>query len=253
MKWDFDGKDDSIEIYENDVVEEIIGEPKDFEVLRFSHEEYEVKNPKRTKTEIIYDFFFYTGNTSVAAITSTTVLDLYKWTNSYLPTFTPTEIYYFNKPFSKSFFKLDFYDSNTPLTQTNYFTVIIPTQQGLTESAIVSPTQPIQQIKKPKFILDFLGDKEGFFFYWLKETNFLDIKTFYMTAKFFNAKAGEFVPMINESQANLSVKYNFTNPADYFYYRVELNYDSKTYKIYKGVNRIGIGVNTIKWFEYVNP
>ena len=251
MKWDFDGKEDSIEIYENEVVEEIIGEPKDFEVLRFSHQEYEVNNPTRLKTEIVYEFFFFTGNPST--VSSTTSADVGLWTNSYLPSFTTTEIYFYNRPFIKSFFKIDFYDTTNPLTQTNYFTLIIPTQQGATESAIVSPTQPIQQIKKPKFILDFVGDKEGFFLYWLRGRDFLNITNFYMSAKFFDAKLGVFLPMINESQANLSTKFNFNNPADYFYYKVELNYDTDTYVVYKNNNRIGTPANSIKWYEYINP
>ena len=83
-----------------------------------------------------------------------------------------------------------------------------------------------------------------------------------MTAKFFNAKAGEFVPMINESQANLSVKYNFTNPADYFYYRVDLDYEKQNYQvfninkyqnIYSNLNNRAGATIPIKWYEYVNP
>jgi hypothetical protein len=250
MKWDFDGKEDSIEIYEGDVIEEIIGEPKDFEVLRFAHSEYISKNPPGIKTEIDYEFYLFTGNPSVVSSTTNPSL----WTNSYLPGFTSTEVYYFSKGFINSFFKLDFYDTNNPLTQTNYFTIIIPTQQGLTETVSISPRRPLTQIKKPKFILDYLGDKEGFFFYWLRGRNFLDITTFYMSAKFFDAKNGVFIKMINEVQAGLtSSRYNFNNPADYFYYRVELDYAEKTYKVFKDTSRVGVDNQPIKWYEYVNP
>ena len=68
--------------------------------------------------------------------------------------------------------------------QINYLTLIIPTQQGLKMDAVMNRT-PVK-INKPKFILDYVGDKEGFFLYWLKKRNFLDIKRFYMTAKFFD-------------------------------------------------------------------
>lgn len=252
IKWDFDGKDDSIELYENDVIEDIIGEPIDFEILRFAHSEYNVTNPNRIKTDINYEFYFYTGNPTY--VSATTSADINLWPNSYLPTFTSTEIYFFNKPFSKSFFKIDFYDTDNSLTQTNYFTIIIPTQQGETQSAVVSPNQPILRIKRPKFKLDYLGDKEGFFIYWLRKRDFLNINNFYMTAKFFDAKIGVFVPMINESQANIiGNKFNFTNPTDYFYYKVELDYNLKTYKVFKNNNRVGIDGNSIKWYEYVNP
>jgi hypothetical protein len=132
MKWDFDGREDSIEIYEEDVVEEIIGDPKDFEVLRFAHSEYLTQNLSSFKTDVNYEFYFFTGNPSV--VSATTNVNL--WTNSYLPGFTSTEVYYFSKGFINSFFKLDFYDTNNPLTQTIYFTIIIPTQQGLTETVM---------------------------------------------------------------------------------------------------------------------
>ena len=82
---------------------------------------------------------------------------------------------------------------------------------------------------------------------------FIDISTFYMSAKFFNGKVGEFIPMINESQATLVSKFNFSNPAQYFYYRVELDYSTKTYQVFKDNIRIGTGNNSIKWYEYVNP
>lgn len=257
IKWDFGGREDSIELYEEDVIEQIIGEPKDFEVLRFAHNEWtsrELDNLGNNivKTDITYQFYFFTG--IPATVSATTTFNLTnKWTNSYLPTFAPTEIYYFSRPFIKSFFKLDFYDTNNPLTQKNYFTVIIPTQQGEREDVIVSPSLPISKIKRPKFILDYLGDKEGFFFYWLTDRNFLDLTTFYMSAKFFDAKNGVFVPMINLSQAVLPIgnRFNFTNPAQYFYYKVVFNYTNKTYEVFNATTNGR--VTTINWFEYVNP
>ena len=50
--------------------------------------------------------------------------------------------------------------------QINYLTAIIPTQQGFKMPAILQRT-PVE-IKMPKFQLDYVGDKEGFFIYWLK-------------------------------------------------------------------------------------
>ena len=36
MKWDMYGQEDSIELYEEDVIKDIIGVAEDFELLRFS-------------------------------------------------------------------------------------------------------------------------------------------------------------------------------------------------------------------------
>jgi len=265
IKWDFYGRDDSIEIYEDEVIEEIIGSPKDFEILRFSHKRYfsgttgnvPVKQVYQTKLQ--YQFNFYSGNPI-----NVTASTLANWVSSYLDStnitqsgFTPTQVYYYEKPFTRSFFKLDFYDSNTASTQTNYFTVILPVQQGLTESVSISPLLPKVNIKKPTMNLDFVGDKEGFFLYWLRKRDFLNIDTFYMTAKFFDARFGEFVRLMNEPQYQLpSNKFIFDN-SRFFYYKVVLDYNTKTYSFYlptdtTNSNRLGMGT-PIKWYEYVNP
>jgi len=255
LKWDFYGRDDSIEIYEHEVIEEIIGTAYDFEVFRFSHESYS----SDTKTDIKYDFHFFSvdgdvpDNPSTQVITSTTN----DWVISYIPEgFTKSEVYYYEKPFTKSFFKLDFYDTIDGKSQTNYFTVIIPVQQGATESVSVSQYTPNVDIKIPSYQLDFVGDKEGFFIYWLRKKEFIDIDTFYMSAKFFDARLGVYVKMSKTPQILLTptlFQFNDSN----FYYKVKLDLDKKTYQIFdKDINNNDVRVGTtssIKWYEYVNP
>jgi hypothetical protein len=244
LKWDFYGRDESIDLYEEEVVNEIIGNGYDFEVLRFTHKEY-----GQEQTKIQYDFFFYSGNTN--DVNTSTPLN---WVCSYLPEgFNATEVYYYRPAFTKSFFKLDFYDSPNGTTQTNYFTVILPVQQGSTETASISTALPSVQIKKPSMNLDFVGDSEGFYLYWLRNPQFLDINTFYMTAKFFDARLGVFVKMMNTSQGSLPDKFNFI-PEQKFYYKVVLDRQTKTYEIFDVVTNQRIGNGTpIKWYEYVNP
>jgi hypothetical protein len=160
------------------------------------------------------------------------------------------------KPFTKSFFKLDFYDTKDTISQTNYFTVIIPVQQGFTVSGTVSSLLPDVQIKIPSFKLDYVGDKEGFFLYWLRDKDFYNgLNTFYMTAKFFDARLGIFVKMMNKPQIPPFVPSPFTfNPEDFFYYKVILDYNTKTYQIFDDntTNRVGT-TSSIKWYEYINP
>ena len=138
-------------------------------------------------------------------------------------------------------------------SQTNYFTVIIPVQQGYTVSGTVSSLLPQVQIKIPSFKLDYVGDKEGFFFYWLRDKDFYNgLNTFYMTAKFFDARLGIFVKMTNTPQCLITSPFTF-NPEDYYYYKVILDYNTKTYEVYDNAsNRVGT-TSSIKWFEYVNP
>jgi len=255
IKWDFLGQSDAVEEYQQNVVEDIVGFPGDFEVLRFAHAPYS----SDTKTDIKYDFHFFSvdgdvpDNPSTQVITSTTN----DWVTSYIPEgFTKSEVYYYEKPFTKSFFKLDFYDTIDGKSQTNYFTVIIPVQQGATESVSVSQYTPNVDIKIPSYQLDFVGDKEGFFIYWLRKKEFIDIDTFYMSAKFFDARLGVYVKMSKTPQILLKpTLFQFSDSN--FYYKVKLDLDKKTYQIFdKDINNNDVRVGTdssIKWYEYVNP
>jgi hypothetical protein len=243
LKWDIMGIEQSIEEYEKKVITEVIGVGRDFEITRFVHE------PETNElTDINYEFYFYSGGS---------MNDVNNWRINYISEgFTPQEIFYYTNNFKNSFFKLDLYDSLDDKKQTNYLTIIIPTQQGLKMDTMMQRTQV--SIKKPKFILDYVGDKEGFFIYWLKKRNFLDISTFYMTAKFYNAKTGVFTKMMNEPQSSLGDKYSFDSTR-YFYYGVQLDYVKHSYQVFN-INpaqvdfgkRMGTTL-PIKWYEYVNP
>jgi hypothetical protein len=176
--------------------------------------------------------------------------------------FTPQDLYYYTNNFANSFFKLDFYDNTDEKKQTNYLTIIIPTQQGLKMTTQMQ--RIVVDVKKPKFILDYVGDKEGFFLYWLKKREFLDIDTFYMSAKFYNAKTGQFTKLMTDNETNGQPKgpqANFSNGSNQydfdsnvlFYYIVNLDYKNQTYQV---VNSNGQRLGTtvpIKWYEYLNP
>lgn len=250
LKWDFYGRDDSIDVFEEDVIEDIIGLPDDFEILRFAHK----GNWESTGiTAVYYNFNFFNNQPyepqkpNVSVLTSSPS----DWVCSYLPEgFTTSEVYYYTKPFTKSFFKLDFYDSNSGTNQTNYFTVILPVDQGFTENVVLSSLLTNVNIKIPSQKLDYVGDKEGFFFYWLRKKEFLNIDTFYMSAKFFDARLGVYVKMTNVPQSVLPDKFVFDG-SDKFYYKVILDYTDMTYKIYDIPT--GQETSTINWFEYINP
>jgi hypothetical protein len=227
-------RSDGYASFETNIIKDVINPEIDFEVNRFSHNVH-----SNNLTKIYYNFLFknQTNNT---------------YFNSYVNSnlFSVNECYYNVNSFSKSFFKLDFYDTNNSSTQKNYLTIILPTQQGLTESFILGNIGNVD-IRKPLFSLDFIGDKEGFFIYWLKKTEYLDIDTFYMSAKFFDAKNGIFIRMVNSEL----ITSNF-NPDDYFYYKVKLDYVNNTYEVYNindanMLDRVGLSVsNSIKWYEY---
>jgi len=245
LTWDYEGLDDAIDQYEIESVKKVIGTGYDFEVNRFPHTKHEGSE----RTDINYEFYFYSGGS---------VLNETSWQNSYLGEgFTTQDVYYYNQNFTNSFFKLDFYDTVDEKRQKNYFTIIIPTQQGDFMPIDMARTPVL--IRKPKFKLDYVGDKEGFFVYWLKSLKFIPLNTFYMTAKFFNSKTGQFTKLMNAPQSSLATGsyggnvYAFDN-TQYFYYRVVLNYVDISYSVYDLKNGLRVGTTTpIKWYEYVNP
>lgn len=247
IKWDFYGRTDSIEMYEDEVVEEIVGLPKDYEIVRFSHESFGTEE----KTELNYQFFYFDG-TSVDVSTS----NLTDWKNSYVQAgFSIGELYSRSPTITKSFFKLDFYDTTGNTTQKNYFTIVLATDSNVKESAVSNPLlNTTVEFDRPNFTLDFVRNKEGFFIYWLRDRSILNLNEFYMTAKFFDAKVGQYVKMMTTPQSELTgVKFLFQQEL-FFYYKVVLDYTNFTYSIYDVVsgNRVGNGT-PLNWYEYVNP
>lgn len=248
------GREDGIEKFENEVIEEIINPISDFETTAFAHAPW----GSEKQTNINYEFYFYNGG-SDSTVTATTNNN--NWIIDYEAAgFEDKEIYYFANSFKGSFFKLDFYDTNDTIDQKIFFSVILPTQQGLLEDGTIgSVFNPIPvKVKKPKFVLDYVGaDKEGFFIYWLKNTTYLDQTEYYMSAKFFNAKTGQFERMCNTAQGLLTNKFNF-NTSKNFYYKCIFDYENYEYRVYKtnllgGLTRVGTTSNPIKWYEYINP
>ena len=239
LDWEYLDVDSEIKEYETSILNELITTDKDFEVNRFFHADYD------NKSEINYEFYFYEGGS---------LSNSSNWKIDYRAQgFTTQEIYYYANSFRNSFFKLDLYDSPIESEQENYITIILPTQQGLRMATKMQNTDV--QIRKPQFILDYVGDKEGFFIYWLKKRNFLDISTFYMTAKFFDGKTGQFVRMMNRPQSTIQGNKFVFSSSDYFYYRVDMDYLTHSYKVYDIINpndRVG-GTVPIKWYEYINP
>jgi hypothetical protein len=255
LTFDMEGREDLINQWEDQVIEEVLNPINDFEITKFAHKEYNDNNV--LKSAINYEFYFFDYLIDLTASTIT------NWNTDYEnASFTDSEIYYFANSFKGSFFKLDFYDSNISETQTILLSVIIPTQQGLKEPGTIGPplNQTQVEVKKPKFVLDYSGaDKEGFYIYWLKDRSYLDVNQFYVSAKFFNAKKGQFVRLINTPQYSFVGNNRFNiDKTEYFYYKYELNYSTNQYEVYTYDNTIGntqrVGTTTpITWYEYVNP
>jgi hypothetical protein len=174
------------------------------------------------------------------------------WHEGHFGSFHDKSIAFFKRIF---FIKIDFYDSTDGLTQKNYFTIIIPTNSNKRETVSLNPViGTTADIIIPNFILDYVFDKEGFFIYWLRDFEILKLSEFYMSVKFFDAKNGVFVRMMTTPQSQLTgIKYLF-NQDLYFYRKVNLDYNTFTYKVYDIISGLRVGDGTpLQWYEYVNP
>jgi len=169
------------------------------------------------------------------------------WNSTYLTpsnNFLSDDIKFNKNNFNNSFFKLDYYDSPFSKSQKLYLTTILQASNGVKSGDIVIPT----------YLLDYTENTEGFFIYWLKDSDILNIDTFYVSATFFNGQTGKIKRMSNRCQAELPTndKYNLNEIFD-FYYKLNLNYGTHTYEYYDINNgsQIGVKKNPMNWFEYI--
>ena len=280
IKFDVLGREQLIEEFQQEAVNVLTNPIKDFDVTKFAHTEYQhtqivqqqiqtsggpflppiiltIPIPITTqKSSINYEFHFFDGLSAITACTAS------NWKVDYEDAvFNDNEIYYFANNFKGSFFKLDFYDKPTNENQQIFLSIILPTQQGEKEPGFVGPPQNLKpvEVKKPKYKLDYQGaDKEGFYVYWVRDRTLVNLNEFYVSAKFFNAKIGQFIRMINTPQSQfLGANLFNIDKTTYFYYKYILDYDTNEYQVFKengnSVQRVGQINSPIKWYEFINP
>ncbi len=256
LDWELLNTEVEVDKLEFQINQDVAGLGVDFETRRFAHSGYTF-NPTSTsviqptptiRTNINYDFYFFSGG-SVVGTGSTQ-----NWITNYNSAgFSYDEIYYFTPNFSQSFFKLDFYDSPSQVEQKNYLTVIIPVTQGEQMPVVMQGLNVL--INKPVFSLDYTGDIDGFFLYWLKSREYVDLDQFYVSCKFYSAKKREFVRMTNRPQSLQNINSYSMNNLFNFYYIYKFDYPSGEYVVYDMLTfeRVGTTTDPIKWYQYIGP
>ena len=92
LEWDYLGLDQSVDLYEKEVITEVIGVGRDFEVSRFANEPF---SGRTNETAIKYQFYFYSGGT---------LTNVENWRLDYRSEgFTTGNIFYYENNFSNSF------------------------------------------------------------------------------------------------------------------------------------------------------
>jgi len=145
-----------------------------------------------------------------------------------------------SQSFTKSFFKFDFFDSPTRKEQKLMFSTIMPSNNCSKQSVVIiaadDPEEfwaqrseginlPVYDIYIPAFSATSapVGKTENYYLQWLKDREIFTANTFYMSCKFFNAKTGTVMRMLNQEPTPIQGSYNFE---DFFYYQVVLNIES---------------------------
>tara|TARA_R110002020_G_scaffold424661_1_gene633905 strand:+ start:467 stop:1408 length:942 start_codon:yes stop_codon:yes gene_type:complete len=199
-----------------------------------------------------YETTRYAFKNNDAGNTISYEFNFWDYTNSQYPFPTPNfnVLGYLNKDlakpkkaFTRSFFKFDFYDSPLRKEQKIMFTNImnlnncmrILTDVDPTEDPIEYYSQIAKNITQPRYgvyvplcVLGPLhGRSENYYIQWLKDRELTEINEFYMTCKFFNAKTGKVINMINQQPTlNQITSGEILSYPEWFYYKVKLYIDT---------------------------
>jgi len=271
---DFDevGREQLIKIWERVEIQNAINLIQDFETTSYQHETYQGSfgNPQR---RLLMEFKFFDSGGAYSDDFSNVGI-------------TWPEIYRRQQTFTKSFFKLDYYDSPNPTVQRLIFTVIIPTNNSTKKSTTINNTPgninydgiaylqavgedplnlaPTYDIEFANFEFGALDSiNEGYYINFLKKRDIVFPDEYYVACKFFNASNGHILKMLNKD-ATLLASPNLVKAQDHFFYKLTFNrdiwtykyeeYDEDTYSATNGVGPItGTFSNPIKFYEYMNP
>lgn len=271
---DFDEEDreELVKIWERVEIQNAINLIQDFETTSYAHQTYQDSNLNPQRRLLMEFKFFdisgaYSDDFSNVGIT---------W----------PEIYRRQQIFTKSFFKMDYYDTPNPTTQRLIFTVIIPTNNSDKKNVLINNTSGdinfdgiayLQAIGEdpltltPTYGIEFANfefgaldsNNEGYYINFLKKRDIVFPDEYYMACKFFNAHNGHILKMLNKD-ATLLPTPNLVKAQDHFFYKLTFNrntweyfyneYDEGAYSATDGLGpTTGTIANPIKFYEYMNP
>jgi hypothetical protein len=254
------GSEENLQQFEGEVLDEILNPIENYEVIRFIHEPYTINGQTITQSDVWFYFYFLSGSTYV---------------QDYEPQgISSRENELMLKQSTDSFFRLEFY--KTPHILNNNGQVIgyeSPTRVNRKLVFSRNLALPLGEkmfyntlngyIHLPVFNGNNYRNKENMYLFWFEqedvfvETNLSGTpssNTFFMTAKFYNAKNGNIVDFTN---SGFTQNHEVTEESD-MYYQVDIDRTNHTYKIYnyngltKG-SRVGTvsdtTINAVKFYE----
>ncbi len=189
------GWQDNAQEMEKELLEDIINPVQNFETVRYIHKPY-INSSGLMQTDIWFKFYFASGNTYV--------LD---YEPSGISVKENTKLL---KQTTESFFRLEFY--KTPkgvLPNRNNRRLVFSKNLTIPLGERYFYTTLNTFVYKPIFFGSNYRNKENMYLFWFQEDSALNEETligdtFYMTAKFFNAKDGSITDFTNKDMVNLT-------------------------------------------------
>jgi len=246
------GWEENLKEFETEILSDIINPIENYETVRYIHKPYTSSGV--TQTDIWFYFYFQSGGTYVQDYTPQGI--------------SSQENENMLKQATESFFRLEFFKTPGTVSGTT-LTCEPPTRQNrklifaknlslpLGEKMFYNPLNGY--IHLPVFRGSNYSNKENMYFFWfqdesvLTETNLSGTttgNTFFMTAKFYNAKEGTIIDFTNDSY---STGHTITEQND-MYYQVDINKTDYSYQVYfyNGVvkcEEVGLTNKPIMFFE----
>ena len=243
------GSDDSLIQFEGEVLKDIINPIENYENIRYIHKPYTgvTSNTGDTQCDIWFYFYFLSGTTYVQDYTPQGISSI--------------ENELMLKQSTESFFRLEFY--KTPGTVTNnVLKCEAPTRINRKLAFSRNLSLPLGEkmfyntlngyVHVPVFSGNNYRNKENMYLYWfedesvLEETNLSGSttgNTFFMTAKFYNAKEGTIIDFANNIFSTSYSSTGFTESSD-MYFQVDIDKTNHTYVISRFTGTTGTTVTS---------
>lgn len=256
------GWTENAEMMEKEILYEIINPTENYETVRYIHKPY-VNSSGFTQTDIWFYFYFgdfqyNTSNPANPIVTGVTFKQDYQ-----LMDITLQENALMLKQSTESFFRLEFYktpndEAPTSINRRMVFAknLALPIGEKVFYTGTTSgSTIPMNDyIYFPVFMGSNYRNKENMYFFWFTDDTPFDEttltgNTFYMTAKFYNAKTGEVFDFTNKTKGpnDTIVEQND------MYYKVIIDRTDYSYQVYRfnGVvsSRAGESSDPIVFYE----
>jgi hypothetical protein len=242
------GWTENAEMMEKEVLYEIINPTENYETVRYIHKPY-TNSSGFTQTDIWFYFYFgdYQYNTSNPAnpiITGVTFKQDYQ-----LMDITLQENALMLKQSTESFFRLEFYktpndEAPTSINRRMVFAknLALPIGEKVFYTGTTSgSTIPMNDyIYFPVFMGSNYRNKENMYFFWFTDDTPFDEttltgNTFYMTAKFYNAKTGEVFDFTNKTKTPSGTIVEQND----MYYKVIIDRSDYSYQVFRFNGSVG--------------